>query len=775
MQQNSHSKEGSKSEKVLFFPHDGPASEAKKRRVAIIGTYTPRKCGIATFTNDLSEQLRIHRPNVETHIYALDDAGENLDYDRVERVVQFDDVEAYRDAANAINDSGVDAVWLQHEYGIFGGENGQMVCDFVDRLAAPVILTCHTVLSQPTDKQKAILEHLVARSSRIMVMSHHSRDLLASVYGAPHDRISVIEHGAPDRPFGRQKQFKETYGLDGRDVMMTFGLIGPGKGLERVIEALPAIAEACPNVLYRIVGATHPKLVARQGESYREGLKARIEELGMSRHVEWDNRFLETDELLDQLEACDVYLTPYGNLQQSTSGTLSYAVALGKAVVSTPYTHATELLSNDVGVLIEPNSSDAIAAAVIDLFDDREKLRKLQERAYAKGRETIWPQFARKSANLIEAVCEERPRTARLNVATMRTPDFSGVRGISDATGILQHSIGPIPDRRHGYCLDDNARALMLMNVAEDLAGPTRREHSQRYGSFIQHAWNEELGRFRNFMNFDRTWCEDEGSEDSNGRTLWALAQTAEINPQPDIRNWAAELYCRVLPRFDDLGSPRAIAFSMLGACAFLRRDPDHGASLEVLRQGVALLRSILAKSRRPDWTWFEAVLGYDNPRLPQALIEAASTLGDEEALSDGLHTLRWIEQQQTSAKGHFRPIGSESFGREHDYVPFDQQPLEASASIDAHRAAYRITGDEARLNGALKAWNWFFGANDRGVVLADVGLGICHDGITPRGLNENCGAESILAFQLAHYSVLEMLKQQRAKAAGEQFEVINR
>ena len=743
---------------------DDSLSRRPLRRVALIGTYTPRKCGIATFTGDVFDKLREWHPRIQVDVYALDDPASPLAYGDIAGTIAVDDPASYAQAARQINESGVDAVWLQHEFGIFGGPDGAMVTDFIDRIAAPLILTPHTVLGQPSARQRTILEHLIARASRIMVMSGHSRDLLASSYGAPHDILQVIPHGAPDRPFGRSRQFKEQLGLADRKVMMTFGLLGPGKGLEKAIEAMPAIVERHPELVYRIVGATHPNLVAREGEAYRERLVALAAELGVVDHIVWDNRFLDVDELLDQLEACDIYVTPYPGLQQSTSGTLSYAVALGKAVISTPYLHARELLSEEAGMLIEPGSASAIADAVNRLLDDPEELLALQRRAYARGRETIWPRFADGAAALIESAVAP---VGRIPPATA-TPGLSGVFAISDSTGMLQHSIGIVPDRRHGYCLDDNARALMLMNVAQGLPEVERTRWAVTYASFVQHAWNPDAGAFRNFMRFDREWCEDQGSEDSNGRGLWALGHTVENAPSPDLAEWAKWLYDTALPHCRKRASPRAIAFTMLGAACVLRAQPAHGASQAALAEGADFLHRLLGGARRPDWAWFEAVLGYDNPRLSQALIEAGLLLDRQEWVDAGLETLKWIAAQQIATSGHFRPIGSDSFGQEHGHLPFDQQPLEAQAAIEAARSAYHATGDVRWIEHARAAWNWFFGANDRGVVLADLAAGRCRDGITPRGANANCGAESILALQLAHYSVLALAAPQGCDSTGD-------
>ena len=741
-----------------------PKTFAAARRIALVGNFAPRKCGIATFTTDIFEKLGEFHPEIAVDVHALDDPRQPLEYPSAAGTIVNNDPASYRRAARRINDSGVDAVWLQHEYGIFGGPDGEMVLELVDRIAAPLILTPHTVLSEPSERQRAILERLIARASCIMVMSAHSCRLLTEHYGAPEEIMQVVPHGAPDRPFGRQDEYKARLGLAGKTVLTTFGLLGPGKGLETAIEALPAIVRKHPDVVYRIVGATHPNLVAADGESYRESLEQLAETIGVADHVQWDNRFLETDELLDQLEACDIYLTPYPNLQQSTSGTLSYAVSLGKAVVSTPYLHAKELLAEGVGELVEPKSSAAIAERVNALLDDRERLARLQRRAYAKGRETIWPRFAEGAAALVEAAVARTPAAAPLAV-----PNPQAVVAMSDGTGMLQHSIGIVPDRHHGYCLDDNVRALMLMNLAEDMDEAERERWRLVYASFIQHAWNPDRGAFRNFMNFDRTWCEDEGSEDSNGRALWALGQTIETCDQASMQYWARRWYDTALPHCAASGSPRAVAFAMLGAAAVLRCS-DHAESREFLRQGGDFLHRLLDASRRPDWAWFEAVLGYDNPRLSQALIEAGLALGEPRFVAAGLDTLSWIAAQQMSSNGQFRPIGSETFGKQHTHLPFDQQPLEAQAAIEAAAAAWRASRDPKWPQHAQAAWRWFFGANDRGVILGDLASGRCRDGINPRGANENCGAESILAFQLSHYALIALMRAQPRRTSGETF-----
>ena len=726
------------------------ARAVRRLKVAMVSTFAPRKCGIATFTADVVEQLGIYQSDLETTVYALDQLERFGNY--AEDVVLIDHTSraAYLESARKINASGADAVWLQHEFGIFGGPDGELVCDLVDCLAAPLIVTFHTVLSEPSANQRRIIEHLLTRSSCVMVMSQHGRELLVKRYGAPADLVAVVPHGAPDRPFGRESEFKAKLGLTGKNVLMTFGLLGPGKGLEQVIAALPAIVARYPETVYRIVGATHPNLVASHGEAYREGLVAMAEQLGVAEHIVWENSFLDTPALLDQLEACDIYVTPYINLQQATSGTLSYAVALGKAVVSTPYVHARELLADGVGVLVEPNSSEAIARGVIGLLANRRALDATRRRAYEVGRQTIWPQFAAATADLVR-LAVTRPV---IDMPLHATPSLSGFFSMCDGTGMFQHAIGIVPDRRHGYCLDDNARALMLMNHAQALNPVDRLAWSSTFASFVQHAWNQDRGHFRNFMGFDRTWLEDAGSDDSNGRALWALGDTLAHSPCAELQAWALEWFEIALPTLDTTESPRAVAFGMLGAANVLRVTGEHDGAQALLRCGGDLLYRLLAQSRRPDWAWFEAVLGYDNPRLAQALIEAGKVLDQTDWQREGLATLDWIVQRQSSVTGMFRPVGSETFGHSHDQRPFDQQPLEAQAAIEACAAAYALDPAARWIKHAESAYAWFFGANDRGAVLADIATGRCRDGVTPRGVNANCGAESILALQLSHVTM---------------------
>jgi glycosyltransferase involved in cell wall biosynthesis len=726
-------------------------------RIALIGGFTPRRCGIATFTADTHRSMTAAFPDVIIDVYAMAPLANDVVFaDPVRGVIIENDRNSFIAAATAIEASGADVVWLQHEFGLFGGDAGDKILDLIDRIAAPLIVTLHTVMPDPDVDQMRVMRRLVARASRLIVMSDRAAALLKDTFGADPDQITLIPHGVPDRPFGRSEAFKAAFGFSGRQVLMTFGLLSPGKGIEAVIAALPEIVAAHPDVLYCIVGATHPNLLAREGEAYRDRLKALASALGVEGHIHWIDAFLETDALLDLIEAADIYVTPYLGANQATSGTLSYAVALGKAVVSTPYAHAAELLADDHGVLVPFGDSAALAREIGALLDTPERLRAIQTRAYQRGRAMVWPTFAARCLDVIGAT-RIPPMAAPAFAATAQI-GIEGVLRICDGTGILQHSIFSVPDRAHGYCVDDNARALMLMNRIGDHAEPHRSRLAAVFAGFVQNAWNADSGEFRNFMGYARNWLEAAGSEDSCGRALWALGATAREGQTPSLQQWARRLFDQTAFSARDFGSPRATAFAMLGADYVLATDADDRVARAILSNGAERLLTLLAATRRDDWPWFESVLAYDNCRMPEAMIRAGLRL-DCAAFKDcGLETLRWILDLQVSPAGCFRPVGSESFGHKFSAPrPFDQQPVEAWAAIDGASAAFDATRDRAWLAHAQRAFAWFTGENDRGIAVADPVTGSCHDGINPRGLNLNEGAESVLAYQFAHCAIQKL------------------
>lgn len=738
--------------------------------VALLGNFLPRKCGIATFTTDTYQALRTRFPDVRVDVYAMDDHPGRYSYPAaVVAAVSQHDLAAYVDAGRAIADSGAQALWVQHEYGIFGGDAGGHVLSLIDRAGLPLIVTLHTVLEKPSPQERSVLEGLLRRAGKVIVMAERGREILMRTYGVSPKSISVIPHGVPDRPFAHPDLFKARFGWSGRRVILTFGLLAPGKGIETMIQAMPAVVARHPDAVYVVLGATHPNLVAHEGEKYRDSLKAQAAALGVGDNVAFIDAFVDHDDLIDYLQAADIYATPYLNPAQITSGTLSYAVGVGKAVVSTPYVHATEILADGHGVLVDFRDADAFGREINDLLGSERNISRLSERAYARGRTMIWSRVAEQAMEEIAAAVAARPRRiASTSIADrVLPPDIAAVERMSDSTGMLQHAIYSVPDRRHGYCIDDNARALMLMTAMPDLDPVTRDKWTTIYASFVQFAWNPEKRRFRNFMNFDRTWCEDEGSEDSNGRTIWALGVVARDAHEAKHRDWATAMFDSTASLALDLGSPRAQAFAMLGAAAMLHSSPGHRLATEILKRFPDQHLALLDAARRPEWGWFEIVLAYDNARLPEAMLRAGLALKRDDLIACGISTLEWIMEKQTAPQGHFRAVGSESFGRVYaEPLPFDQQPLEAVATVDACAAAFDATGDVRWMEEANRAYQWFLGANDLDLPLATQKDGGCFDGLMPGGLNRNQGAESILALQMASCAI-SGLSHRVGKVAG--------
>jgi len=743
----------------------------KTSHIALIGNFLPRQCGIATYTTDTWKALTDRFSGLQVDVYAMNDRPQGYDYPpQVTGTIAQDDRAAYLAAARAIEASGAQAVWVQHEYGIYGGAAGEHILALLDRVSVPVIVTLHTILETPDDDQRRVMEGLLQRAARVVVMADIGREILTRVYGADPRSIMMIPHGVPERELVNPDIMKGRFDWEGRKVLLTFGLLAPNKGIESVIAAMPAVVAANPDALYVVLGATHPNLVAHEGEAYRERLKALAVELGVGQHVRFIDGFVEHEELLDYLQAADLYVTPYTNPAQITSGTLSYAIGVGKAVVSTPYVHASEILADGHGVLVDFGDVAGFAREIARLLHDDADRAELMRRAYARGRTMIWPRLAETAMAGIDAMVAARPKRLRgaTPVAPLK-PSIAAVERMSDATGMFQHAILSVPDFRHGYCIDDNVRALMLMTAIDDLDEALRDKWMTTYAAFVQYAWNPEKRRYRNFMNFDRTWCEEMGSEDSNGRTIWALGVTAKRATMARHRDWAVRLFDETASLAFELSSPRAQAFAMLGAAAMLSARPGHQLARNILERFSADLAGLLEEARRPEWEWFEIVLAYDNARLPEAMIRAGMALERQDLLVIGLTTLNWIVEQQTGPEGRFRAVGTESFGRAYeDPLPFDQQPLEAQATIDACAAAYKATGDARWIDEAQRAYRWYLGQNDLDLPLATAADGGCFDGLMPSGLNRNQGAESILALQLASCAISALGKAAESVAGTE-------
>lgn len=752
------------------------------RRVAFLGTYPPRVCGLATFTADLRAAVAGAAPGTECFALAMaDDAGPRAYPPEVRLEIPEADLGAYGRAADFLADANADVLCVQHEYGIFGGADGDLLLPLLERARMPVVATLHTVLERPTAGQRRVMDAVVRRAARLVVMTERSRDVLQAAHGVPDDQVALVPHGIPDTPFLDPKDHKGELDAEGRTVLLTFGLLSPGKGIEHAIRAVPAIVARRPDLLYVVLGATHPNLRRREGEVHRAFLTALAKELGVGAHVRFLDHFVDLPALTRAVAAADVYLTPYLNEAQSVSGTLAYSFGMGKPVVSTPYRHAAELLADGRGVLVPFADPAAIAEAVLGLLEDPYRLRAMREGAYRLGRGFVWPRVGLRYLEIFRdarrATSAHRARlagtggaAAPVRVAARTAPAAVGerhgelpplklahLRRLLDSTGVAQHALHAVVDRAHGYCLDDNARGLMLATLlppggrGDERGAPLGEELFARAAAFVQHAWNAEAGRFRNFMGYDRRWLEERGSEDSHGRAVWALGGVVRRAGGPDSRAWAHGLLERSVEPLAGFTSPRAWAFALLGVVDYLAARPEDLRFVRLRADLVEPLRGHLLGNRRPGWTWFEDVLSYDNARLAQALVAAGRQAGRADWQADGLEALEWLCGVQTAGPGHFRPIGSAGFWRRGgERAVFDQQPLEAGASVAACLEAWRATRSLRWLAEARRAYDWFLGANDLGEPLHDPVTGGCHDGLLSDRVNGNQGGESTLAFVLA-------------------------
>lgn len=738
-------------------------------RVAVIGNYLPRQCGIATFTTDLCDAIGAEYEATQLMAVAVNDPGSQYNYPpRVRFELTEGDPSSYDDAADFLNFSNVDLVCLQHEYGIFGGPAGSHILRLLRRLKMPVVTTLHTVLREPDATQRIVMDEIAVLSDRLIVMSEHSSKLLREVFGVPAEKIDVIPHGVPDLPFGDPNYYKDSSGTEGRAVLLTFGLLSPNKGIERVLEALPHIVSEHPEAVYMVVGATHPHIRRREGDQYRLQLQALARKLGVERNVIFHNRFVSPEEMAQFVGSADIYITPYRYEAQAVSGTLAYALGAGKAIISTPYWHAAELLDEGRGVLVPFEDSAAIATAAIELLDNEVARHAMRKRAYLYSRDTVWNKAAESYMSTFVRARSDRMQVPRIAFSDLnaertldRLPSFKldHLYRMTDHTGLLQHAVFSVPNYGEGYATDDNARALIVAMLMEELGMTALSESANlasRYLAFLWHAFNPATGRFRNFLSYERQWLEAVGSEDSHGRALWGLGTVLGRSTSADLRGAAGRLFESALPAVTGFKSPRAMAFSALGLHEYLSGFPGDRASMQTMDELSHRLLDIYSSNHTPGWHWFEDVLAYSNARLPQALIACALRTSDKVMLAAGLESLDWVvTMQRCETKGHFVPIGSQGFHRKGgDRARFDQQPVEAGATVSACLQAFRATTDSRWLKDAWSAFNWFLGDNDLQIVLYDSSTGGCRDGLHPDRVNENQGAESTLSFLMA---LLEM------------------
>ena len=727
-------------------------------RIAFVGNYSPRQCGIATFTTDLCEAVA--SAYVETTCIALpvNDIEAGYAYpSRVRFELAEKDIHSYRQAADFLNINSVDLVCLQFEYGIFGGRAGSHILTLLRDLRMPIVTTLHTILDAPSPEQRLVMEEVAALSDRLVVMSERGSEYLQKVYHVSPEKIDLIPHGIPDVPFVDPSFNKDLFGVEGKTVILSFGLLSASKGIETVIAALPEIVARYPDTVYIVVGATHPHVLQHEGESYRLSLQWLAQQKGVEHHVIFYNRFVSLEELVEFIGAADIYITPYLNEAQIVSGTLAYTVGAGKAVISTPYWYAQEMLADKRGVLVPFRDPAALAEQVINLLGNEAERHAMRKRAYVFGRAMIWSEVAKRYMESFERARAERRHyippgfTAKaLDRYPSELPPMKSdhLRAMTDETGILQHALFTVPNYSHGYTTDDNARALLVSILSDELGNNESLGLASRYLAFLGFAFNVQNKRFRNVMDYQRNWAEDTGSDDSHGRAIWALGTVLSHSTTPSFNSMAGWLFEQALPSILVTTSPRAWAFALIGISEYAQKYSGDRRANQVSEELAGRLLKSYQSNRSEDWRWFERTLTYCNAVLPHALLICGRSIPNSAMTNTGLESLRWLADLQCATEGHFVPIGSNGFyqfGGER--ARFDQQPIEAQAMVSACLEAFRITGDRQWNKEARRAFEWFLGRNDLKLPLYDATTGGCRDGLHPDRPNENQGAESMLAF----------------------------
>ena len=734
------------------------------KHIAFLGDYIPRRCGIATFTADICEAVAAEFPQAQCIVGSVNDRPEGYAYpERVRFEIDERELDSYRRAAEFLNINNVEVVSVQHEFGIYGGPAGSHLLNFLRGVRMPVVTTLHTVLSEPNADQRAVMEQLDLLSNRFIVMAERGQRMLETVYGIDPEKIDLIPHGVIDMPFIDSNFFKDLFGVEGKTVLLTFGLLSPNKGIEYVIEALPAILERHPNVVYLVLGATHPHLLAHEGEAYRSKLEKLAEDRGVADRVIFFNRFATLEELKEFIGAADIYITPYLNEAQVTSGTLAYTFGAGKAIISTPYWHAQELLAGERGVLVPFRDAPAIAEGVNHYLSNPTLMTAMRKRAWKAGREMIWPVVARRYMESFERARASLsvPSIETVAVRKMENENYpmpplklDHLIKMSDHTGIFQHAIYNVPNYHEGYCTDDNARAFIFTVLLQEIgeAGPPVDRLASSYLAFLWYAFDANTCRFRNFMNHHREWIERAGSEDSHARALWAVGTALGRSRDPGHRSLCALLFQSGLPPVARFSSPRAWAFALLAIHEYLRTFSGDRAVSQMRDVLAGQLLGLYRANSSPGWQWFERTATYDNAKLSHALILSGHWTSNGEMLDIGLTSLRWLLEAQTAEGGHFAPIGCHGFWTQGgERARFDQQPLEAHATLSACLEAFAVTREEYWQRGAHRCFEWFLGRNDLGQALYDPATGGCHDALLRDHLNQNEGAESSLAFYLSH------------------------
>ncbi|MCM8766765.1 MAG: glycosyltransferase [Candidatus Omnitrophica bacterium] len=728
-----------------------------KPKICFLSTYIPKPCGIATFTNDLLKHIDNYNILIPAKVIALNGKGDSYDYpEEVIKIINIENIKDYVEASKFLNDSDIEIVGIQHEFGIFGGEYGEYLLEFLDKIKKPCVTTFHTVLPNPPQKMREIVRKISEKSSYIVVMTNLGKTLLNEYYGIPKRKIELIYHGVPFFYLRPTNYFKEKLNLTNKIIISTFGLLSRGKGIEYVIYSLPKILSEFPNVVYLIIGATHPNIVKQEGESYREFLIKECERLNIVDNVKFINKFLSLEQLLDYLGATDIYITPYLNPSQITSGTLSYAIGCGKACISTPYLYAKDIFENGKrGIIVNFRDSENISDAVIYLLKNPEKKKQIEREAYKLGQKMTWEKVAWEYLTLFSRVSQSRGESASIYFEDRLLPiKLTHLETLTDDVGIIQHAKFSMADRKTGYTTDDNARALVVVTKHYNMCIDQKSLNLINiYLSFIYYM-QKSNGRFHNLLGYERNFLDTDGGDDCFGRCVWAIGYLLSSDfVYENIKGAAKHIFDLSLPQIENINSLRGIANCLAGIYYYLKVE-NNERSKELAKKLAERMVENYQNSSDTNWKWFENIITYENAKLPTGLFYAYEILKDKKYLEIGIEALNFLIDL-TIIENRFIPIGNNGWyvkGGKRAY--YDQQPIEAACMIEALKMAEKLTKDEKYGNLSLIVFDWFLGRNTKGEMMYDPVTGGCYDGLTKSGPNRNQGAESTISYLLARLEI---------------------
>lgn len=732
---------------------------------AYISTYPPRQCGIGTFTENLYRSMIGSDPleanNKRSFIVALKDTDEELNYpEEVRFTIRQDFQEDYLSAAKYINMSGAECCILQHEFGIFGGTDGVYILPLLNQLKIPLVVTLHTVLQTPSYSQKEIMQRICKMANQVVVMSKKAIEMLIGIYEVPESKIALVEHGVPEYKYVREEAKKE-FRFNEKKILLTFGFVSRNKGIEIAIKAMSEVVKKHPDVLYIILGKTHPAVMRHLGEEYRLYLTQLIEDLQLEENVVLLNEFTTQKELFKYLYASDIYITPYLNEQQVTSGTLTYALGAGLPVVSTPYWHAAELLNDSRGVLFDFGNTGELSRILIDLLDNPDKRMEIQRKALEYGKNISWSKIGAIYNDVVKTVVEKDSKSEKkglipFDISLLPAYSIEHVNRLTDDFGIIQHGYFGIPNLKEGYCLDDNARALLTALIAYKVKKDTTALRlCSTYLSYIHYMQNDD-GRFRNLVSFNRQFLEGVGSEDSFGRAIWALGYMMSNSPTDYYYKSSSHMFFKAIPHSEKLKSIRSIANTIIGISYYLRSHMSDDIMIERLKKLTKVLMKEYQLNSHDNWNWYEELLAYDNAILPLAMLHAAEILNEKKIKHIAFESMHFLTKH-TMGNGYLSIIGNQEwYNKKGNRSSFAQQPVDAMGMVLMFRQAYNISNNMEYLSKLFRSFEWFLGENDLRMSLFNHETHGCFDGLESYGVNQNQGAESILAYLISYLNVLK-------------------